>query len=778
MIVDMRAERQDRSDMPNAEADMLDYAPLSHADETSPDEEGEAAMPSSPSPWLDEGTMPVEEEAPARWPLIVAVLASVLWVVASLTWGIMAGASLSPSTLAPLVTLAMAGPILIAILWLVGQRSSRAEQRRFALTARDMRAEAVALERAVAAIGQALAANRSELSAQAIALSEMAQAAETRFNTIARDLADDIQMVEAHGRTLADIAGTSQASLTQLLDALPRAADEVGEASDRMAEAARSAEIHASALDAQFVALGRRGQDADTIASGAALRLATHLEQMEATSRTASEHLENVTANVATTIDALLDRTAEAIDQSRKGIAAQGEAMLAMVAANQAALDSAARDSADALAERLTTVDGAVARLSTELEAQRIAGETIIDTLDAELERVETRIAVLHTQGTEKSQMLAASISALGGSADAMTGALEAGESMANRVIGTTETLLIALDAAAREIDETLPEALGRLDQRMHASHEVVVETKPELLALVAAAESTHEAIEAIADVIAEQRQTLETLSGSLIETLSTGRAKADALGMMVEETIERSHQFADEAAPKLVDALLRVRETAATAAEKARETLADVIPQAASALEIASAEAMRRATGDTVERQVHAIVDATQNAVEAATRATERLARQADMIVEKTAIVESRIEEARTEREESDRDNFARRASLLVESLNSASIDITKIYAPEITDSAWAAYLKGDRGVFTRRAVRILDSHQARDIADLYDEDPKFRDHVNRYIHDFEAMLRGVLAQRDGSPLGVTLLSSDMGKLYVALAQAIERLR
>jgi len=38
--------------------------------------------------------------------------------------------------------------------------------------------------------------------------------------------------------------------------------------------------------------------------------------------------------------------------------------------------------------------------------------------------------------------------------------------------------------------------------------------------------------------------------------------------------------------------------------------------------------------------------------------------------------------------------------------------------------------------------------------------------------------MLRAILAQRDGSPLGVTLLSSDMGKLYVALAQAIERLR
>jgi len=38
--------------------------------------------------------------------------------------------------------------------------------------------------------------------------------------------------------------------------------------------------------------------------------------------------------------------------------------------------------------------------------------------------------------------------------------------------------------------------------------------------------------------------------------------------------------------------------------------------------------------------------------------------------------------------------------------------------------------------------------------------------------------MLRRVLSEREGSALGVTILSSDMGKLYVALAQAIERLR
>ena len=151
---------------------------------------------------------------------------------------------------------------------------------------------------------------------------------------------------------------------------------------------------------------------------------------------------------------------------------------------------------------------------------------------------------------------------------------------------------------------------------------------------------------------------------------------------------------------------------------------------------------------------------------------------RQMLTIAETSAAVEARIADARTEAEASDRDNFARRVALLIESLNSTAIDVTKIMSNEVTDSAWASYLRGDRGVFTRRAVRLLDAGDVKEIARKYDDESDFREQVNRYIHDFEAMLRNVLATRDGSSLGVTLLSSDMGKLYVALAQAIERLR
>jgi hypothetical protein len=79
---------------------------------------------------------------------------------------------------------------------------------------------------------------------------------------------------------------------------------------------------------------------------------------------------------------------------------------------------------------------------------------------------------------------------------------------------------------------------------------------------------------------------------------------------------------------------------------------------------------------------------------------------------------------------------------------------------------------------VFTRRAVRLIDGSESRAIRAHYDSDLEFQHSVNRYVHDFEAMLRRVMAERDGGMIAVTLMSSDMGKLYAALAQVIDRRR
>ena len=119
--------------------------------------------------------------------------------------------------------------------------------------------------------------------------------------------------------------------------------------------------------------------------------------------------------------------------------------------------------------------------------------------------------------------------------------------------------------------------------------------------------------------------------------------------------------------------------------------------------------------------------------------------------------------------------EEFARRVSLLMDSMHSAAIDVGKILSDEVDDKAWAAYLKGERGIFTRRAVQLIGGSETKAIRAQYEADPEFQESVNRYVHDFESMLRRVMAERDGGMIAVTLMSSDMGKLYAALAQAID---
>lgn len=712
------------------------------------------------------------------WPslAILAVLAwlgAMLWIAAPRL-----GQGLDGVALAQFIAALCVPPALIGIVWLLALRTSRAEARRFATTARAMRAEAAALERTIALVGRQVSASRIALAEQTGALMMMGESAGARLAKVGSGMAIEIESAGQHAQMLAGAADEAHKTLSVLLATLPRAHADTEQLAALMQSAGLTASEQASALDAQINALSERGRAADEIVGGAAQRLAAHITRMDATSETAGARLEGVTADMSTAVDDLLGRTANAIDEARKGIAAQGEAMLAMIEANQAALTRASRDSAEALAERISAIEGAIDRIAARLDDQRMSGQLLVAQLDSDFATVEQRVSSFHDKGIERTQTLAASISALSGSAGAMTEALKTGDDMARKAIATSEDLLTALDAAAREIDETLPDALARLELKITDSRAVVAGAKPELLALVTAAESTHDAIEAIAQVIQQQRVTLDQLSALLLESLSSGREKASAIGTTLDAAIARTQDFAEQAAPRLVEALVRVRETANTAADRARETLANVIPEAARALELASTQAMERATSHSVERHIASIANAADHAVDAASRASERLSQQVLGIAETTALLESRIEDARNERETADRDSFGKRASLLIEAMNSAAIDITKTFGDDVSDSAWAAYLKGDRGVFTRRAVRLLDAGDAREITRHYDADSGFREQVNRYIHDFEAMLRVVLAQRDGSPVAVTLLSSDMGKLYVVLAQAIERLR
>lgn len=570
-------------------------------------------------------------------------------------------------------------------------------------------------------------------------------------------------------RTKEEIAGTTQSVITLLtqelnrveIDVLHRLETTHGRAQETMAAA--DANLTAQALSLKSLIEGAQAGIAATSQSALA---------------TLSRDAETIEADLRQRVEAAVAQTREAIQQTDDGIARQTEALEALIARSRSTIGAIGDETVGNLADHMGEIESRLHQINDLVEGQRALVSGLQASLDDAVDSAQSRFAAMEETALARNERLATALSHLTAETQRIDGALAAGGLTAEKLIGSAETLMVALDASVRELDETFPAALQRFNGRIETSRTLLDSAAPEI-----------ERLEAISEALVGRTQEAEELlrgqGRRLTEWLESTQSGVDANRELVERlrtALDNAHQDAtritEGAGPLLVTALLRVKDTADQAAERARQALSRAIPEAAQSLADASEEAMQRAIGEKVTAQIEMVAKVAEEAVKAAHHASDRLTRQLLTIADTSASVEARIEEAERATEDRDRDHFARRSAVIIESLNSTAIDVTKILSNDVTDSAWSAYLKGDRGVFTRRAVKLLDAGESREIALHYDNDPEFQDHVNRYIHDFESMLRIILSARDGNALGVAILSSDMGKLYVALAQAIERLR
>ncbi|HUQ12856.1 MAG TPA: ATPase [Novosphingobium sp.] len=448
------------------------------------------------------------------------------------------------------------------------------------------------------------------------------------------------------------------------------------------------------------------------------------------------------------------------------------------IMSRRAELEIAGRSAIEALRSRFGEIDAAIqAQRERHLTQSREIAEHA-DAVGLRLGEFAATLGTLGAHGDEVSGKLEHGIALLTEKLSASRDALNGTDGAIAELTEGSVRLLELVRASAEQAREQLPQALAGAEERLAGIDARVLALRDALGEAGSSGQALSEHVAAAAGGLSEASGELAALHGALEEKSLAHQSRIAAIREEIAQARSESDALASHVQSTLQSAIDRL-------AIAARETATGIAGESDAAIDAVaarlgemSAGAIEQAMAGQTERVIGELEAAVAKAAGASREAALQMRDQLARVDELAGNLERRVNHARARAEEQVDSDFARRVALITESLNSAAIDIAKALSSDVTDTAWASYLRGDRGIFTRRAVALLDGTEARAVAQHYEADRDFRENVNHYIHDFEAMLRNLLSTRDGNALGVTLLSSDMGKLYVALAQGIERIR
>lgn len=611
-------------------------------------------------------------------------------------------------------------------------------------------------------------------------LNQFGEAGQNHVERISEKVTATLDAFDIQIATLGDVTQArfgklrevSEAFRADMVESEDAALESIRTRADEMAEllAARQAEQRESE-DAALAAL--RNQIATLTSEGENL-LGTLSEGREEALSVWSNAVSSLEERMRQVVSEIASADEQAAESARQRLAALTdetgtvtEGIASSLASFDAEMHGRREESARLRAADQTAFDAQLAAFDEQMAQRREDYMGLVgsltersDGLVAQLGAIDEDIRRLAQEGEETSGTLGTAADEFAERLAQARTALEENTSQVARLTDDSVRLLEIIRSSADHSEGSLAEAIGNAEDRL-ASFSTETER---LHTLVTEAEASGKSLaEQVGLVQADGATTLDHMQ---------------ALEAQIVAVTAESEKLAGQTSEQLQDAIRTLSGSSIEALEGLRENHSEVVDEIADRIAEHSrervAEAIRADTTATIEELEGAVEQATQRGRETTIELRDQLAR----VNELTGNLEQRITQARERAEEKVDSDFSRRMALITESLNSSAIDISKAFENEVSDTQWAQYLRGDRGIFTRRAVRLLDRQETRAVTEVYDEDSEFRETVNRFIHDFEGMLREVLSTRDGNALAVTLLSSDMGKLYVALAQAIERLR
>lgn len=260
--------------------------------------------------------------------------------------------------------------------------------------------------------------------------------------------------------------------------------------------------------------------------------------------------------------------------------------------------------------------------------------------------------------------------------------------------------------------------------------------------------------------------------------------ARTDGLRVALAEALLDFERRLDDGSARVDDATGRLRQALEAYGADAMRTL-ERLTGAGGGLR-AQVDALAQISEDTeerigaitglMERRQGLLSEAGKRAADEAERAASQFGRHADALAAAAAEAAEKAQLLDSAREKIDVQRFLSQASYVIERLQAAAVDITRLFSPAVEEDLWKRFYKGEQNAFLRHAARTITRAQATSVKQLYRENKEFRQYATRYMGEYEALLKASRANDRADVLTAVFTASDMGRLYMVLAKSLGR--
>lgn len=607
-------------------------------------------------------------------------------------------------------------------------------------------------------------------------------------------LQDRMDRLEGQSETLSQIAETLAKDLEARAAGLARAAQDT----------TRSAGTLETVFQEQGGSLSREAEAAVKRASESAEAIQQHLAAARRAAEATMAHARGEIDSLSQMLDARLGAVPGRFDSAVEAAMAPLMDAQKLLEAQLDSLTERFGETSGRLTGQIAALADGGARASGQLGemADSLAART-----DALGERGRIAAARLETAGSvidQRADRLGAVQERLAGGFAALAGELEARQAQLADLMARIEADYRAHGERSDRALAQLAAAEGTLGQQQVALQRIAdaaagsLERKRQALAdaraglqqeLVASREGLAGLIEDLTGRQAQLGKAAEAQASRLLvagQQLEDGTSRLDDRRRVLEERLVASTTALAEQSRGLAGATERLVAEADAVAEEMQERLTRTVQRGIEASNLALERLtdvyrsrFARLSADTSERfsaAVDALGQALISAEQAGDRLNDRLRQDAEQILTTAESLDERMAALQSASITSTRAVFLESATKILDRLASDSIDVTKALADDIPDDAWSRFLEGDKSRFARQVARLGSQELRSRIKERYRQDEDFRDASARFMADFDQLMGEAIARDGRNALAVTLISSELGRLYVALTQTLRK--